>query len=791
MNVRKAFTMRIIAFFAIAAFVANCAFAQETRETLLAKGKSVLSPLSGNLQFADLKEPVEVVRDQWGIAHIYAKNQDDLFFAQGVVVAQDRLYQIDWWRRVALGETAEVLGPSAVEADRFARLIRYRGDMDREWASYSPDARAIATSFTRGINAWIERIGDQLPIEFQVLKYKPKLWRPEDVLGRMSGIVMSRNMEQEIARARLIAAVGVEKARLLAPTDPLVAFAPAPELDLVDIEPTITAGYKAASKSPEFKPSKSESNNWVVDASLSASGKPLLASDPHRTIALPSLRYLVHLHAPGWNVIGSGEPALPGVALGHNERIAWGFTIVGTDQSDLYVEKTDPKDPRRYLTEMGWRDMQLVRETIEVRGQKQAVPVELRFTRHGPVLHQNEKKQRAVALKWAGSEPGGAAYLGSLSVARAQNQAEFQRALESWKIPSLNFVYADVDGNIGWVAAALTPVRKNHNGLLPVPGWTGSYEWQRYLSVAELPQRFNPPEHWLASANHNIIPPGYKHEIGYEFSPPHRYLRIQEVLGGAKKLDLDRYQKLQHDAVSIPGRTLGKLLGQVSEMSDVLKPYAKALAAWDGNLSKESNEGPLYAVWLQEITKEFYQTKQPKMAEVLRSLNNIEYLLRELENPRELWFGADPKKSRDQFLTATLVRAIARTKKLAGPDLADWRWGKVHVADFRHPIGPMGPAYKVAFDLGPVPRSGDGNTPNNTRHDDDFRQIHGASYRHVLDLADWDRALATSTPGQSGQLGSPHYGDLLPLWAEGRYFPLSYSRTKVDEVARHRLRLEP
>jgi penicillin amidase len=782
--------MRLLAIFLIV-FLAGRAFAQESRESLRAKGKAVLSPLAGKLSFAGLKEPVEVVRDQWGVAHIYAKHQDDLFFAQGVVVAQDRLYQIDWWRRVTAGETAEVLGPSAVEADRFARLIRYCGDMDREWASYAPDARAIATAFTRGINAWIDHIGDRLPIEFQVLKHKPKRWQPEDVLGRMSGIVMSRNMEQEIARAQVVAAVGVDKARLMAPTDPAVPFAPAPELDLADIGPAITTGYKAASKSPEFKPSKSESNNWVVDGSLSASGKPLLASDPHRTIALPSLRYLVHLHAPGWNVIGSGEPALPGVALGHNERIAWGFTIVGTDQTDLYVEKTDPADPRRYLTETGWQAMRVVRESIDVRGKKEPVAVELRFTRHGPVLHQDEKKQRAVALKWAGSEPGGAAYLGSLSVARAQNQADFLRALEAWKIPGLNFVYADVDGNVGWIAAALTPVRKNHNGLLPIPGWTGGYEWQRYLSVAELPQRFNPPEHWLASANHNIMPAGYKHEIGYEFSPPHRFLRIQETLGSGKKFDLDDFQKLQHDAVSLPGRALGKLIGQVPELADELKPYARALAAWDGHLSKDSKEGLLYAVWLHEITKEFYEAKQPKLAEALRSINNIAYLLRELENPNEVWFGGHPKQARDHLLTKTLARAATRAAKLAGPDFAAWRWGKVHVADFRHPLGSLGPAHKAALDLGPVERTGDGNTPNNTRHDDTFRQIHGASYRHVLDLADWDRGLATSTPGQSGQVGSPHYGDLLPLWAERRYFPLSYSRAKVDEVARHRLWLAP
>jgi penicillin amidase len=318
------------------------------------------------------------------------------------------------------GETAELFGEESIPADRFARLLKYRGDPRAEWASYSEDTRDIAVAFTDGINACIDAHQDRLPIEFQLAGYRPQHWQPEDILGRMSGIIMSGNWEKEVSRALLIQAVGIEKARMLAPTDPPTEFAPAADVDLSVISDEILSGVRAATRVLKFSPAATESNNWVVSGALSESGKPLLASDPHRSTTLPSLRYLVHLNAPGWNVIGSGEPALPGVALGHNDRIAWGFTIVGTDQADLFIEQTHPDDPRRYRVGDTWETMQTELSSIVVRGRSEPLVVELRWTRHGPVVFQDEQRQLAVSLKWAGSEPGGAAYLASLAVGRAQ-----------------------------------------------------------------------------------------------------------------------------------------------------------------------------------------------------------------------------------------------------------------------------------------------------------------------------------------------------------------------------------
>lgn len=765
----------------------------ESPESLLARAKSVLAQIDGKIAIPGLKEPVEVSRDQWGIPHIYAKNQDDLFFAQGYVAAQDRLFQLDLWRRIGLGQTAELFGPESIEADRFARLMLYRGDMQSEWRSYAPDTEAIAIAFTRGINACIEQVtsSNKLPIEFQILGTKPQKWQATDILTRMSGIIMTSNWQREVARARLIATVGMERARLIAPTDPPLAYAPAEGLDLTSVSPDIFVGYTAATRNLKFTPSTTESNNWAVDGSLSASGKPLLASDPHRALALPSLRYLVHLHAPGWNVIGSGEPGLPGIALGHNEHIAWGFTIVGTDQADLYVEEMHPDNPRQYKVGDSWQPMEVISETIRVRGRTEPVATELLFTRHGPVIYQDEAKRVAIALKWVGSEPGGAAYLGALSICRAHNRKEFVESLAAWKTPGENFMYADVDGNIGWFAAGLTPVRKSWDGLLPVPGSSGQYEWQCYLPLHELPQSFNPSKHWLATANHNILPAGYQHSIAYEWAAPHRFLRIQERLTGASKFTLEDFRTIQHDSTSLPGRALASVLKGMQTPVE-LAPYAKLVAEWDGLLSRESKAGPLYAVWLQELLAAFYAERLPKDARTERGdLRSVSVLLAHLTVPSEAVFGPEPEKQRDALVQKTFAAAVSRTQKLLGHDPSQWSWGKLHTAPFEHPMASRGAAYAQAFNLAPVPRAGDSHTPLNTRHNDNFQQIHGASYRQLFDLADWDRGLATSTPGQSGQPGSPYYGDLLPLWANEEYFPLAYSRPKVESVTRHRLVLQP
>jgi penicillin amidase len=393
-------------------------------------------------------------------------------------------------------------------------------------------------------------------------------------------------------------------------------------------------------------------------------------------------------------------------------------------------------------------------------------------------------------LKWIGSEPGAAAYLGGIALGRASNWQEFQKALPHWKVPSLNFMYADVDGHIGWVAGGAVPVRNGWDGLLPVPGPRG-LEWQRFLTVPELPQAFDPPQHYLATANHNILPAKYSNMIAYEWAPSYRIDRIRQRFQDQKKFDLTDMQSMQHDVTSLPGQALAKLARQL-KVAPGLQPHVKLLAGWDGALTVDSSAGSLFAAWQDELLRAFYGQAAPAaVQDLLRANRGLAVMLAELEKPTAAWFGQRPEPARDALLTQTFARAVDRIQGLLGDDPRQWTWGKLHLTKFEHPLASLGKPHAEAFNLAPVPYGGDGNTPNNGRFNDKFEKIHGASYRQVFDLADWDRGQATSVPGQSAQPGSPHYGDLRPLWEKGEYFPLAFSRNKVEEMTRHRLRLNP
>ena len=647
----------------------------------------------------------------------------------------------------------------------------------------------------RGVNAWIEASRDRLPIEFQVAGYRPEPWTPEVCLTRMAGYVMTRNATTEVLRAQLLREYGAAFVDEWIETEPERRVEAPQGLDLEGIDGRILAAANAAGGPVTFNPSDG-SNNWVIDGTMSATGKPLLANDPHRTIALPSLRYLVHLNGPGWNVIGAGEPTLPGVAAGHNERVGFGFTIVGIDQQDLYVEETNPANPDEYRWRGSWRKMRIERESLRVRGEPTPRQLELRFTHHGPVVYEDRARHRAYALKWVGSEPGTAGYLASLTLNRVQNWEQFRKAMERWKVPSENLIYADVEGNVGWVAAGMTPVRKGPSGkswggLLPVPGSEGKYEWQGYLPASKFPQRYNPAEHFIATANHNILPPGYPHELGYEWANPIRFRRIAEVLGApGRKFGVEDFEKLQYDEVSLPARELTAILREVREVEPELRPYVELLTQWDCRLGKDAAAAALFEVWLSRLTAAVFRPHIPPRAwSVVASRIPLLKTIEALRAPTSRWFGAEPQAGRDRAMRESLREAAAETRRLFGEDMKQWRWGRLHRASFTHPLS-TNAEQRAAFDLPSVEKGGDGNTVNNTSGPS-YRQNHGASFREILDVSDWDRSVATSVPGQSGQPGSPHYGDLLPMWAEGRYFPLLYSRSKVEAGARQTLVLQP
>lgn len=754
----------------------------KTESALRGEAQYRLSQISGQLGVTGLRKPVTVLRDKWGIPHIYAENTEDLFFAQGFVAAQDRLYQIDIWRRIGRGELAEVFGEGYLDRDRMARLMRYRGNMDAEWQSYGPDTRQIAESFADGINAYIDLQQDRLPIEFTLLDFKPGKWRAEDVLLRTAGLQMTYNVSNEIARARLIEAVGLKEAMRWMPTEPSRIPDIPKGVDLKGLDDRVLALYRSVTGIPTLETANG-SNNWVVSGDRSVTGKPIMASDPHRSLTLPSLRYLSHLVAPGWNMIGGGEPALPGLALGHNESFGFGFTIAAYDQVDLVVETVNPGKPIRYRKGGAWKPMILERELVRVRGASSPVSIELKFTENGPVIWEDPDSARVVAVRWAGAQPGTAGYLGSLSLDRTKNAEDFRQTVKSWKIPPENIVYADTDGNIGWMAAGLVPIRNGYAGLLPVPGDSASDTWSGFIPTEELPQQQNPESGFIATANHNIVPSGYRYDLAFDWSVPYRIDRIREVLSEDRRFSVEDFKKLQQDEKSVAAKEVIAILRSVStpQNAEASRAHA-ALLAWDGVLDKNSAGAALYSLFFRRLRDQFIQEIMPeKLRDILQARLDNRVLIKE--------FLKLPIETRTEMVDRSLSQAWNGAVEKMGQDPASWKWGALHTALFEHPLANTA-ARMAAFNIGPVARGGDAFTVNATGGTG-LRQTSGATYRHILDLSNWDASVFTSAPGQSGQLGSPYYGNLASAWGEGEYAPLLYTREAIERNLGQRLDLVP
>jgi len=750
--------------------------APDARWTALAKDS--LATISGQLNVPGLRDEVEVIRDRWGVPHIYARNTDDLFMAQGYVMAQDRLWQMEMWRREREGRMAEILGPTAVARDRTARLLKYRGPMDdREWTSYHPDGKRIFTAYAAGVNAFIAANATRLPVEFRVTGITPEPWTAETLLLR-AGTFGDANAELTLARN--VARIGPEAANRQRAPDPWNDLVVPDGLDVKLIDDTVTTGggrggggrgganqpeliepYRSWQKTVGQNPASSYlpypaypaydvdpalgSNNWVVAGVLSSTGKPVVANDPHRTVTNPSLRYIVHLVAPGWNVIGAGEPPFVGIAIGHSERLAWGLTIVGTDQEDVYVEELNPANPNEVKWRGAWEPLKVVREEIRVKGGAPQT-IELRFTRHGPIFHEDRARLRAYALRSALLEPGTAPYLGGLRLAQARDCREFLDAAMYWKAPSENLICGDVDGNISWQASALTPNRRGDkqtwHGRLPVPG-TGEYEWNGFRS--DLPREFNPLRGYIATANHNIQPPGFwppimfKSANGVEFE---RITRLRQLIQTGRTYSLEDHKAMQLDAVSLRAKSEAALFAGWSSTDAAVERARQLIAVWDGTLAKDSTAAALHAAWRTASSTEERDASRP----------------------------AAERQAQHE---ASLRRAIDELSRTQGQDASAWRWGRMHTRGFPHAL--LGP-----FSLPTVERAGGAGS----------LAADGASYREVLDVADWDRSIVANVPGQSGQPGSPFYNNLLKLWAEDVYFPLVYTRERVERESAAKLTLK-
>lgn len=768
------------------------------------------------IKVAGLAQGAEILVDRWGVPHIYAQSQDDAFFAQGFNAARDRLFQIDLWRRRGLGELASVYGPAYLEQDKATRLFLYRGDMHKEWQSYGKGAQRISERFVAGINAYIDHVAQTpaaLPFEFRQLGYAPAKWRADDVV-RIRSHGLTRNLTLEVARAGVACSVGLAadkvRATLQPAWDPVMpdGFDPCLPAGLLDVFKLATENVwfgkdqKAAAldqpqqlAGADLDTQRMEgSNNWVVSPAKSATGRPIMANDPHRAYSAPSLRYIAHLNAPGMNVIGAGEPALPGISIGHNGTIAFGLTIFSIDQEDLYVYELNPANRMQYKYRGKWEDFRILRESIDVKGAK-PVAAEMVFTRHGPVIFTEAGKQRAFAVRSGWLEAGMAPYFGSIDYMQAKNFEQFKRAMLNWGAPTENQVYADTSGNIGWVPGGLTPIRPNWDGLLPVPG-DGRYEWDGFLSGDKLPFSLNPKRGWFASANEMNLPAGFPHakyKLGFEWPSDARYKRIGEVLDGKAKISIEDSMRLQNDVLSIPARRMVALLKPLSSTEPKTRAALSLLRGWDGMEGPQSAQAALFEVWWSRHLNQAYvrAVLDPKAAAAV-SATDTTGLLGALERPAAR-FGQGARAKRDKLLLTTLGAAYGELEQAAGPDAKAWRWGNLHHSYFAHPMSIMGDgSSRTRLNVGPFPAQGSANTVNQSSYrPTDFLKLNGPSFRVVVDVGNWDNSRAMNTPGQSGDPDSPHYRDLAPQWVKGEYFPLLYSRKLIEAATESTIRLQP
>lgn len=734
--------------------------------------------MSGTFTVDGVSQPVRIVRDRWGVPHIYAQNEHDLFFAQGFVQAQDRLFQMDLWRRSSQGRLAEVLGLNFVERDAATRRVQYRGDVAVEWASYGPAVKADAEAFVGGINAWVAEARAHVPEEFTVAGWLPETWSPEDLLNRTDAFVTA-GADTDAFRARLVAAIGASRADAWFPA--ATPYKIPAGLDLGIVGPVVEDALRRAGTAPFFLGLASPvmapagrgdgSNAWVVTGARSATSAPLLANDPHRAFAHPSLRYLIHLNAPGWNVIGAASPWLPGVIIGHNEHVAWGMTAFPADVVDIFVEHVDPSNPHRVEHRGRWVDTSIVHDPIKMKGQAKPFPFEREYTPNGVIVATDSERHLAYTLKWSGSEPGAAGELAALPLDRSRSVAEFRSALSRWKLPVVDVLFADAGGLAGRQVAGLIPDRRGWDGALPAPGWSGVHEWRGWLRPDDVRHAMLPRAGgFFVSANQNAA----------------RTNRLLEVLGETQAQTIEGFEHLQHDTTAWNAGQLVPLLVPLRATRNDVEASRQRLLQWDRRVSADSTEAALYVFWeeaLARLLAERHLEPDLRNDYLARTVLSVPALTK----PTAMWFDSAFGAARDRLLVEGLAIAVDRLRA-AGAKRDAAVWGDLHSLTFKHPLA-ITRAARERFNIGPLPLSGYSGTVLSTFPPQDVGA--GASFREVVDVSDWDRSVWTQAPGQSGEPGSPHFADLAGPWSMGAYFQMAFSTAAVASSAEATLVLRP
>ena len=785
--------------------------------------------IDGTASLPGLQNEVTVERDQWGVPHIRAASLDDLVEAQGYVMAQDRLWQMDLLRRAARGQLSEILGPATLKIDKDFRTLGFALAAERDVTLLDAEPRRLIEAYARGVNKFIEQHQKNLPLEFSLLRYKPQPWQPSDTLA-ISGYMyrtLTDTWERELNRAKVVELAGPDRSKDLfsqeAAMDHFVVGDPnAPndgsqrsaadaddEDDDDDMEPDTVLkasqhganGIAAPENAPDMatallpsiegflEQSRSEirqslgSNNWVVSGAHTATGKPFLANDTHLELTIPSIWYEVHLTAPGLNVKGFTLPGAPLIIIGHNDRIAWGFTNNGADVQDLYIETINPAAADEYRVKGAWLKAKTIDETIVVKGQPEE-HLAVMVTRHGPVVHREGDK--AYALRWTATEPGGLAnsynWLG-----KARNWSEFRNLMKHVWGPGQNAVYADVDGNIGYIMAARVPIRKKGHGEVPVPGDTEDYEWTGYIPFDQLPQALNPDSGLIVTANARVVGPNYKPYLTDRWEEPYRTARIYDLLHDRHDLRPEDMLKVQTDTYSYPHVFIAD---QLSAAARTVKPkdaraqkLIEGLKDWNGIADANSPEVSFLQATRRaaiDLLLEPFLRKET----AIYQWRSTAFLQRILTDRPANWLPPE-YKNYDEMLAAAADQAVVQLAKQSGSEKPeDWAWKRFNSLDMFHPLGHAG-ILKWFLSITDKPQSG---TSYSVRAP---TKAHGPAMRFVANPGDWDNSILLIPAGQSGQLGSSHYSDQFSYWYEGKPIFVPFSDAAVARARKHTLTLKP
>jgi penicillin amidase len=778
-----------------------------------------------HVQLAGLHEPVEIITDRYGVPHIYAQNEDDLYFAQGYVHAQERLWQMEMNRRLCSGRLSEIFGRLALDADRFSRRLGLHRIAAADVSSLPGQSKRVLEAYARGVTAFIERNRGNLPVEFTILRCKPGPWQITDSIqwARMMGWNLGGNWETEIIRAHTLEKAGAARAAQVeagyAPNHPLII---PPGVAYSGINPGLIEQYRQIKQLSGFG-ALGASNNWVVDGTKSVTGMPILCNDPHLGQTAPSIWFENHLVAGDIDVVGVSFPGAPGIVIGHNRHIAWGMTNAISDVEDLYIEKFNPRNPNQCEYQGQWEDAQVIREEIKVKGEKEPVIEEVRVTRHGPIIgeyrvaEQEQAGQNGataalpLALRWTGFDQ--CRIVTSLvKLNRATNWDEFSEAMRDWDAPPQNVVYADVEGNIGYIMAGAIPIRARGQHLLPTPGWTGEDEWIGLIPFEELPHIYNPPQHFIVTANNRVVDDSYPYYITNEWLNGYRAQRIRDLLLSKEKLDLADMATIQSDQYALPAVEIVPHMLAISPQTPLEQAALDVVRAWDYVLASNSPGASIYSAFLRKLERIVFDVVfgadeallfhyLGRGATILANLNSNAsrsrpLLIRMMNARDDAWFAnsAVPNgpKTWDAAIQSAFSAAIEELREKLGDDVAQWQYGKIHHMTYNHPLGMIKPLDKI-FNRGPYPIGGDIDTVSQAatlQHDPETVLV-VPSYRQIVNLADLPHSLSMHSPGQSGHPASKHYDDFIKPWRRFEHHPMLFDRQEIAANAEGTLRLSP